>query len=698
MSNVAYKYYVIASMTSWKKRITNVPKVIESIFSGEIVPNELIVNLSEEEFPNKESDLPKELLNIQYPVTINWVYKNTYAFKKLIPTLQKYWKYKDRYIWCIDDDFIYNTDCLLILLKNLEKYSENSMISAKWDSGACRLFRIGDFDEFIYTGLNDAIINNRIDDCWYSENLYAKGIKQYSCYEYLNNSYGTPINSVFPMSDYYGSKIEFAHKLVHDIVTSHYKYNKVKTQVITFGYNNNIVTEHLIKSLLKLGYDLQKDLNFTIADNSNIDDGDIYIAKKYNVNYIDGRNNRLNFPIDNTNTWGSTSHQNMIQYCLDNISDDIDYVILMDCDIYVKQRFDDIIEKMYNNKYITSGVLLSDIWEERIHPCFQILDIKQMKNKNIKYEGKLEFGKCDTGSEFYSKVKDNALLLTDNPVKTQDINCDYFIHYSGLTHGYNNAAFNYNESYLNDTNYNDLTLITFNYNTPELVQVMLKSFFKQNSTFSGNIIIFDNSDISKFTSDMYNYDKLYIIDNTNQHYVNYSILDKYKKHSDKLSNYGSAKHSMCIDYVFRYHVKSEYMLIVDSDIIFKNSIYEMYNKVKKDSYIVGECGKYLNKDNTINLDNIDHTIRLFPVMFMVDTYIFTQNPTLKYFDPNRMVCLNDNFNYYDTGVSFYEDLIKENIYVSQIKINDYVNHLCGGSYYNKKAINTFIQNNIQYIN
>ena len=241
MSNVAYKYYVIASMTSWKKRITNVPKVIESIFSGEIVPNELIVNLSEEEFPNKESDLPKELLNIQYPVTINWTYKNTYAFKKLIPTLQKYWEYKDRYIWCIDDDFIYNADCLLILLKNLEKYSENSMISAKWDSGACRLFRIGDFDEFIYTGLNDAIINNRIDDCWYSENLYAKGIKQYSCYEYLNNSYGTPINSVFPMSDYYGSKIEFAHKLVHDIVTSHYKYNKVKTQVITFGYNGDNV-------------------------------------------------------------------------------------------------------------------------------------------------------------------------------------------------------------------------------------------------------------------------------------------------------------------------------------------------------------------------------------------------------------------------------------------------------------------------
>lgn len=106
MSNVAYKYYVIASMTSWKKRIINVPKVIESIFSGEIVPNELIVNLSEEEFPNKESDLPKELLNIQYPVTINWTYKNTYAFKKLIPTLQKYWEYKDRYIWCIDDDFI----------------------------------------------------------------------------------------------------------------------------------------------------------------------------------------------------------------------------------------------------------------------------------------------------------------------------------------------------------------------------------------------------------------------------------------------------------------------------------------------------------------------------------------------------------------------------------------------------------------
>ena len=99
---------IIVSLTSWPKRIFNVPIVLKNILNGTLKPDYIELNLSSEEFPNKEDDLPKELLEIE-KLNINWEIGNSRTFKKIIPTLKKYYK-KEYYLLSIDDDLIYSLD------------------------------------------------------------------------------------------------------------------------------------------------------------------------------------------------------------------------------------------------------------------------------------------------------------------------------------------------------------------------------------------------------------------------------------------------------------------------------------------------------------------------------------------------------------------------------------------------------------
>lgn len=106
---------IIISLTSWTKRINKVPNVIKTMYNNTIIPDVVILNLSEEEFPNRENDLSKELLEIKdihESFEINWVGKNTKPYKKLIPTLEKY---PNDIIITIDDDLEY-TDNFIELL------------------------------------------------------------------------------------------------------------------------------------------------------------------------------------------------------------------------------------------------------------------------------------------------------------------------------------------------------------------------------------------------------------------------------------------------------------------------------------------------------------------------------------------------------------------------------------------------------
>jgi hypothetical protein len=113
---------IIVTMTSWVKRIGNVKFVVENIMKNTLCPDILYLSLSEEEFPNKESDIPKDLVsyfNSDERLIINWVEgENTKCMKKVFPIL-KYLDDNDIII-PVDDDIIYPLD---YIEKRVEEYN-----------------------------------------------------------------------------------------------------------------------------------------------------------------------------------------------------------------------------------------------------------------------------------------------------------------------------------------------------------------------------------------------------------------------------------------------------------------------------------------------------------------------------------------------------------------------------------------------
>ncbi len=100
---------LIVSLTSYPARINTVNQTIESLLNQTVKPEKIILWLAPEQFPNKEKDLPPQLLDlVTKGLTIDW-YKDIKSYKKLIPALQRY---PNRVIVTVDDDVIYEPTCL----------------------------------------------------------------------------------------------------------------------------------------------------------------------------------------------------------------------------------------------------------------------------------------------------------------------------------------------------------------------------------------------------------------------------------------------------------------------------------------------------------------------------------------------------------------------------------------------------------
>lgn len=93
---------IVISFTSWKKRIGNCKKVVESVLGNTMKPDRVYLNLSKDEFGD-ESNLPKDLVELfekDDRLFFNWCDGNTKQFKKVFPILQ----YLD------DEDIVIATD------------------------------------------------------------------------------------------------------------------------------------------------------------------------------------------------------------------------------------------------------------------------------------------------------------------------------------------------------------------------------------------------------------------------------------------------------------------------------------------------------------------------------------------------------------------------------------------------------------
>jgi hypothetical protein len=207
---------IIVSLTSWKKRINNVSAVINSLLNQTLKPDKIILNLSYDEFQNKEKDLPAELLSIKNDIfEINWVKENTNVFKKIIPTIQKFYG-KEYILFSCDDDWIYGNHYIEKMLKSLG--NNNSFCASKHKLIGNRIcYNSKIFDKRLWESLTDEIISLRNDDAYLDVYFKLKHI------ELSNNPDKSIIdeikefNQIFPNGKidkgYTQDRIKLAYKL-----------------------------------------------------------------------------------------------------------------------------------------------------------------------------------------------------------------------------------------------------------------------------------------------------------------------------------------------------------------------------------------------------------------------------------------------------------------------------------------------------
>lgn len=113
---------LIVSLTSFPPRMNNIIYTLYSLFDQSLKPNKIVLFLSEDEFPNKEEDVPPEVLEFKkIGLTIKWC-DNLKSFKKLIPALKEY---PDDVIVTADDDIYYPNNWLEVLWREYEKFPNN---------------------------------------------------------------------------------------------------------------------------------------------------------------------------------------------------------------------------------------------------------------------------------------------------------------------------------------------------------------------------------------------------------------------------------------------------------------------------------------------------------------------------------------------------------------------------------------------
>ncbi len=97
---------LIVSLTTFGPRIGDLVYVVFSLLLNSVLPEKIVISVSEEDFPGREKDFPdllNEIIRLSGLVEIIWT-ANTRSYKKLVPVLQKYPGYT---IITVDDDIFY---------------------------------------------------------------------------------------------------------------------------------------------------------------------------------------------------------------------------------------------------------------------------------------------------------------------------------------------------------------------------------------------------------------------------------------------------------------------------------------------------------------------------------------------------------------------------------------------------------------
>ncbi|MBR1423936.1 glycosyltransferase [bacterium] len=111
------KTKIIVSLTSYPERMYDLHYCIYSLLTQETKPDEVILWLAKEQFPNREKDIPKQVLDlIKNGLSIKFC-EDIKSYKKLIPALREY---PNDIIVTADDDIFYDYNWLEKLYNEYE--------------------------------------------------------------------------------------------------------------------------------------------------------------------------------------------------------------------------------------------------------------------------------------------------------------------------------------------------------------------------------------------------------------------------------------------------------------------------------------------------------------------------------------------------------------------------------------------------
>lgn len=228
------------------------------------------------------------------------------------------------------------------------------------------------------------------------------------------------------------------------------------------------------------------------------------------------------------------------------------------------------------------------------------------------------------------------------------------------------------------------TFIIVNFNTSELVNCLIQSIYKNIKSLNYNIVVFDNSDVSKFRINK-EISKLgldiKIYDNTKEQLIKFvPLVEKYvvNKEIGKGNNYGSFKHIVTIDYMLtKIPEVKDNVILCDSDIL----IYKDIDFIDETKISVGSIIPIADSRNE----------RIAPFLQYINKKMIKEK-RIRYFDRKTAYGCTKNNPYTDTGYSILKKIVDNNLSFSNIDIFKYCVHLGSASFNDKenKRKNAFI--------
>lgn len=210
-------------------------------------------------------------------------------------------------------------------------------------------------------------------------------------------------------------------------------------------------------------------------------------------------------------------------------------------------------------------------------------------------------------------------------------------------------------------NGNDLTIFAVNHNTPLLIYALMKSLRKQNPWCDSVLHIIDNSSKKELPEIETGNFIVEYFDN-----ALYKNLETFAAKT-KSGPLGSAHHAFTIDWFIKNRVKTDYLLLVDSDIVFTDNFEKYFDDFVKNDYILMGYKRTTYRCTTIA-----------PWCCFVNVKKLKEL-RLSYFDINRILYVNDNQTH-DTGASLYEDAIGLGCKIRELPNDLFTRHLkCGSS-------------------